>query len=389
MLNRGHHPIGPSTAGRRYLCPGSLKMEQGLPDVASAEATEGSLNHEGFALASEKWIESGVRPTEFSSPNFLGDVDLINKVLDRRAEYLDVDAPTVCYIEEEMELHEDGRILHDHDDELLCWGTADAIFATDVYLLIQDTKTGWGGHLQFEAAQFQAGLYYAMACQHIHKVCGRVEFFMVHTGDKTWMDFEPDMIPNIIKTFKAVRDACEQPDYWRRLNPSPDACHWCRAKGVCPAFRAVTEESTALVMGTSALAPIPEEEKGVVSLRRKEEFLSWYPVVERAAKQLKEELKAAVGDGYESELFSLCSRRGREFFPRPNNAYQLLKSQLSALQWFELCAPPKVKVVIERAAEAYAAENKCDKKTATAAIRDLVEPEVERGHGTTFLRRKS
>lgn len=44
--DRAHALFGPSSAHRWLECPGSVLLEQGMPDTASESAAEGTLAHE-------------------------------------------------------------------------------------------------------------------------------------------------------------------------------------------------------------------------------------------------------------------------------------------------------------------------------------------------------
>lgn len=49
-----HHLYGASVLGRRFLCPGSARMERDLPDVVTEIAQEGIDIHKAIAEECEK-----------------------------------------------------------------------------------------------------------------------------------------------------------------------------------------------------------------------------------------------------------------------------------------------------------------------------------------------
>lgn len=82
-----HAILSPSSADRWMACPGSVLMEQGLPDVESDYAKEGTAAHEYAAI----WLETGLPPIlpwkaqngfEFSNTDSEEEMDAIRDYVD-------------------------------------------------------------------------------------------------------------------------------------------------------------------------------------------------------------------------------------------------------------------------------------------------------------------
>lgn len=204
---------------RRALCPGSARLEYGLPEDASPQAKEGQLLHD-FS-AHPEYDRSTLRPDQ---RDLLDRNDsLIQTVLERVTGQLSDKEPTI-----RREVKVEG-------------GTADLIasFLDDHALLINDSKFGFKvverADLNLQLRVYAVGAFDMFGEQTTQRVFTSITQPRLGYEERiTLAEYGPLDIGASRRQIAEIIAASEKED--APLNPSEEACRYCRAKLICPAF---------------------------------------------------------------------------------------------------------------------------------------------------------
>lgn len=249
--------LRPSSAYRWIACPGSVRMEDGLPDQTSVFAAEGTAAH----FVAEQCLKYG-----YQAKRFIGQIVYVH---DSRAEfepfhekaqgfevtYEMVDAVQVYLDEVRSHVNPaEGDELHVEQWLTLpeipnYGGTADAIVHKHKAkkLVVLDLKYGRGVAVSPEGNP-QALSYAAMAARRFHNhPINEVEVVIVQPraegpGVKRWVIDFLDLFDWTGELIEAAART-EQPD--APLDPGSH-CKFCKAAAICPALQwKVAEEAVA------------------------------------------------------------------------------------------------------------------------------------------------
>ena len=306
-----HHPFGSSALGRRVLCPGSYRMEEGLPELGNVEAEEGGSLHDAIRACAE---------VLYGDVQKRGDVDgAIDACLSDDVEHSFREIVRRCLVTMLPKLtqalratFEEGGDLHSADGDLISSTSGiDACLVvpfpnepeTQDYE-IYDWKCGWIG-LSMQSAYMQAGCVYAIACQRWGAKPGKVTFFIPRKEESYEVSFRPSDVPRIVEGIQGVKAECEKPEHWKRLNPDPEACRYCRARNICPALR-----STA----TDAVKRVPAQ-LADMSTAQLAHYRALVPAVEALCKAIKGEALDRAKNGEDIPGWKLVDRAGTRFIP--------------------------------------------------------------------------
>lgn len=228
-----HSRLGASSYSRWGSCPGSVKLEAGIPATTSVYAEEGTLAH-AFCEAELNRRFFGVKPRLAK----LRKSELYDKEMEKHAmEYGDfVYSIAAEHIGEPPDVYVEHMVNY-------CniapggFGTADCILAFPGELHVIDFKYGKGvpvsavGNPQMRLYAYGAyrELNFMLDIKNVH----------MHIFQPRIENFSSDEIPaDELRKWanEEVRIAAElalsdNPPY----NPSPTACRWCRAKNLCKA----------------------------------------------------------------------------------------------------------------------------------------------------------
>ena len=253
-----HHKYSPSRLQQLFLCPGSARMQEGMAEIKTPEADEGTMLHERVATRNLEGLtteqESLVREC----------LEFLDKMIAEGGEGVRV------FYEVRLEIkREDGTVL--------TWGTA------DVVLLFQDGTAkviDWkfGRTPVAEAARnLQLASYALGVMQMFGAVSVEVFVFQPRIHACTSYNFtKPDAIRyNIGRVIDAAEDE-------RLVLNAGDACRYCLAKTHCPAFRA---KFSALTVTESRDLTNPDTLL---------EYWEKSKVAERFIKEIKEAVEAYV-----------------------------------------------------------------------------------------------
>lgn len=252
--------FSPSKAERRINCPGSARLEAGLPDQKSAYAEEGSAAHalaeiclrrgedaakysgRRIARAGEGWsiLQPGTKRTD--------GYEVVANMTEAVQTYLDyvrgLSAGAEVMIEKRFKLADD------------VWGTADHIAAVPFGpLYVSDYKHGQGVPVDPEwnaqALTYALGAVYSSPYDHDQVVVSIIQPRCREGAPiKTWALPIPRLYQWRDEILLPGIDACRRPD--APLVPGAH-CKFCKAQGGCPAIH----KEVAAVMPLQAEAALP------------------------------------------------------------------------------------------------------------------------------------
>ena len=228
-----HSRLGASSYSRWGSCPGSVKLEAGIPATTSVYAEEGTLAH-AFCEAELNRRFFGVKPRLAK----LRKSELYDKEMEKHAmEYGDfVYSIAAEHIGEPPDVYVEHMVNY-------CnvapggFGTADCILAFPGELHVIDFKYGKGVPVS-AVGNSQMRLYAYGAYRELNFMLD-IKNVHMHIFQPRIENFSSDEIPaDELRKWanEEVRIAAElalsdNPPY----NPSPTACRWCRAKNLCKA----------------------------------------------------------------------------------------------------------------------------------------------------------
>lgn len=250
-----HARLSPSSAERWMTCPGSVALCEGVPDHGSGYADEGTAAH--FLAAT--CLEADKHPSEFLGLRVLVDKEGGTR-FDSEGQYeVDVDMAGYVnhYVQAVRQQASGGQELAievavpigNFTGEEDATGTADAIVITDGgELQVHDLKYGQG--VKVSAERNKQLLLYALGANDLYGMAygyDRVRVFIhqprVSPTASEWACSMEDLAVFAEEVAKASAEIFAGSTL---LEPSEDACRWCRAKTQCPALVAAVQEVTGL-----------------------------------------------------------------------------------------------------------------------------------------------
>jgi hypothetical protein len=351
-MTTAHHPLGPSSLYRRQQCPGSLRMEDGLPETSD---TTGIRD-----------LGSNLHPA-VPNKELRADMEISHI---RQLEICD--AALAQYGGWEWHFEKRLHIKEPFTDREVLFGTADfyALEPCGDRAALIDFKFGYTPvHTPAENLQLAA---YALAIMQAHPEIVEVDAMIVQPtilecDHPVWTFTDPD---GLYKTITRIEAACRH-DAW--VLQAGDHCRYCRAKGQCPAFQA----ATAPVLARQTLPVITPE--NAADLLRKAKLAG------QMIDELKDRIKQAVVDnGGKLGDLSIIAQGGNRYIPDLVRTYTQLREFFTANEFMALCdlSPTALekalapKLVEQGKAETMAA--------AKRMIGDMVE--MRRGNGKQVLK---
>ena len=250
-----HARLSPSSAERWMTCPGSVALCEGIPDHGSGYADEGTAAH--FLAAT--CLEADKHPSEFLGLRVLVDKEGGTR-FDSEGQYeVDVDMAGYVnhYVQAVRQQASGGQELAievavpigNFTGEEDATGTADAIVITDGgELQVHDLKYGQG--VKVSADRNKQLMLYALGANGLYNMAyeyDRVRVFIhqprVSPTASEWSCSLEDLAVFAEEVARASAEIFAGSDI---LEPSEDACRWCRAKTQCPELEAVVQEVTSL-----------------------------------------------------------------------------------------------------------------------------------------------
>lgn len=326
-----HARLSPSSAERWMTCPGSVALCDAIQDVGSEYADEGTAAH--FLAAA--CLSSGLHPSEF-----LGQSIVVDKAggtgFDAENGQYEVDVDMAGHVNHYVQ----AVRAHAKDCQLLAVevavpigvftgeegaaGTADAITVTaGGELQVHDLKYGQG--VKVSAERNKQLLLYALGANNLYNMAyeyDRVRVFIhqprVSPTASEWSCSLEDLAVFAEEVARASAEVFAGSDL---LEPSEDACRWCRAKTQCPALTAVVQEMTSLDFDDLA-KPLAVEIGGPTLGNQ----MRAVPLVEQWCKAVRAEVERELFAGNPVDGFKVVQgRRGDRAWADKDEAEKLLK----------------------------------------------------------------
>jgi hypothetical protein len=300
-----HHPDGPSRLPRRVLCPASYRLERKAPEEKpSREALRGTLLHKA-ALSNE-----------------VVDVPESDKWLVQKAKE---------YLKEKEVAFGEGKSQSEIRVEIpgLYFGTLDWIMQDNADGFIVDLKFGLGTFSRhYEHYQLMA---YALPI--LLKGIKFVDVFAYHvqSGTELTERFTSEEAPALQVEIEGIIEMARDPQSEAR--PSEEACRYCRAKSICPAFRSEIALPVPAGPSSQALWSPRDWEKALDLASKVHLWQDWSTQVRARAKELmaKGELTLpgwSVGNRYIREVVDVAG------------AYHALAGVVTQEEFLKICEAP-------------------------------------------------
>ena len=264
-----HTLYSASSLDRLALCPPSARLGKDIPDKPSADAERGTRIHAaGEALLLGNTISMGIDDEEY-------------QIAKLYAEYVWDVAGDEGVIHVEAEFHDELGFYNPNFG-----GTADAVVIVGRNLHIIDLKSG---RTPVQSKENKQMLTYALGAWDRY---GRSNFDMVHLHI-----FQPSNVSTIVygadRMLRWVEELIEignkADDPFEKPNPSAKACHFCKAKTVCPAMREKVIENAKQDFAENDLEKLLDDAKLA---------LTW-------AEAIQEKAKESIANGVDAGRWTL------------------------------------------------------------------------------------
>ncbi len=307
-----------SNLHRRKACPGSQRLEAQCPEIESDDSKEGTMLHELLAQAQKS---KGAK--EFT--NVTDDQSYCLKFcLEKTKELEDLYINQDC---EKLFRETETELFWMHPDNV--FGHADLLAIDEDTALVIDYKFG---RIPVDSAEANLQLRaYACMASFNHgpeKVIAAIIQPRVEANKRvTVVEYSMSDILAARAEIKTILEACEKPD--APLKPSIDACHYCRAKGICPALHQEANEIQLL------------DEKSI-TVRNAAEIYRKAKMVEKHVDAIKARVfltvKSAVDMGFEVEGITLKPGTKRRVITNAQTAYHSVQHIISPEAFTAACS---------------------------------------------------
>lgn len=342
MSEPAHAKLGPSGAHRWMSCPGSIVLEEDVPDRSSVYADEGTAAH---ILAT--WCLEGKTP----AAEFLGETIRVGEnaftVTKDMAQHVQSYVDFVKVEAEGGTLLVEQRIPIDHlTGEEGAKGTADAVaIFTSGQLKVIDLKYGAG--VKVDANANPQIMMYALGVLHAFDMMAdfnEVSMYihqprMDHVGEYHLPVAELRAFGESVKAAASgVGDAIrlstavgiDQSDWESSfLEPGEKQCGFCRAKAVCPALRSQVSEliSGGVASADDFAALVPEAVTPETGDNYLAVAMSKVGLVEDWCKSIRGEIERRLFEGKRVEGYKLVEgKQGNRAWADADKAEEAMKS---------------------------------------------------------------
>lgn len=223
MATPGHAKLSPSKAHTWMACPGSVRLSEGLPDVAGRAAAEGTACH---ALLHD--LLTGKPPGDWYNG-----VQVTPEMQEQVAE---VYGWAMKWLAEHPGATLESEVHVEVDDDV--WGTADIVGNSRDELMVADAKFGFN---EVEVWDNKQLLIYLLAARRVRRSSPTrmtVAILQPRVGEPKveGVDFET------LREFQAKLNGAEAAvlDPAAPLHASPEACQYCPAAALCPENQKMT-----------------------------------------------------------------------------------------------------------------------------------------------------
>ena len=235
---RAHAKLSASGASRWATCPGSVQMEDGIPDKESVYAQEGTLAHEMSELKIKHYLD----PKGFGKRKLNA---AIKKLKENELYQAEMDSYTDTYVdfikEKALSFPSNPYIEIEKRVDFSRWvdggfGTCDCVLIHGSTLSIIDLKYGKG--VPVSAEQNEQLILYALGAYDA--------FNLIYNLDKIELNIVQPRINNFSTWEISLTELLLWGDYFKvqaekalggngELVPSAKACKFCKARDICTA----------------------------------------------------------------------------------------------------------------------------------------------------------
>lgn len=235
---RAHAKLSASGASRWATCPGSVQMEDGIPDKESIYAQEGTLAHEMSELKLKHYLD----PKGFGKRKLNA---AIKKLKENELYQAEMDSYTDTYVdfikEKALSFSSNPYIEIEKRVDFSRWvdggfGTCDCVLIHGSTLSIIDLKYGKG--VPISAEQNEQLILYALGAYDA--------FNLIYNLDKIELNIVQPRINNFSTWEISLTELLLWGDYFKvqaekalggngELVPSAKACKFCKARDICTA----------------------------------------------------------------------------------------------------------------------------------------------------------
>lgn len=335
-----HSLLAPSGASKWMACPGSIRMEQGLPDTAGLDAAEGTAAHELAAMC----LTNGIPAADLVRTEIKVGARVF--VVDQEmAQHVQTYVDTVKAMVGEAVVVVETRV--DFSDFLAVrgsTGTADAIGILKDFgeIQVHDLKYGRGVKVHAEDNK-QLMLYalgaYAACGSDLGQGIGKFRL-VIHQPRLNHVSEWVISVADLLAFGREAKRAAQRVIYCLEedFDPATDLvageaqCRWCKAKSTCPALRDHVLATVAddFVDLTRPVAPQLEPAMERVAASDNAHIancLSAVDLIEGWCKAVRAKAESELLNGHAVPGFKLVEgKRGHRKWAKPAEVEALLKS---------------------------------------------------------------
>ena len=330
-----HAKLSASGAHRWLACPGSVKAEDGIPDVTSTFAQEGTAAHE----LGEIVLVGGTDCADMIGMQLLE--NNAYTVTPEMAEAVQVYVDVVRYL--------GGEQMYEERVDFSEWvpdgfGTSDAIVLTENKMSVIDLKYGKGHRV--EAQDNVQGILYALGAYagygYLYDI-QTVEIIIVQPRLDHISTWELS-IEDLLKKGEWISQRAEmtQDEHAQRV-PGESQCQWCKAKATCGALQKFTHDVIATDFDNLDKLSNPDtltDEELRAALDAKKLVVSWLDAVETVVTQ-----RLAVGEPFDG--YKMVAGRSSRNWNDELQAAAVLESALGVKAWErKLTSPAKAEKLL-------------------------------------------
>lgn len=360
------HALFSASAAHRWVrCPGSIPLSEGLDDTAGAAAQEGTFLHEVT-----NWCLENSAPASAWEGDFLSDEQ--EDVVQDTVDYFNALPGDLRFYEYPVNY---GRDIGQPSG--LSFGTLDFAALDGTHLHIGDAKFG----RKFVSADenYQMLLYAIGVAGALLALGDEIDQITLHikqprvSAEPTpwtcslqdllaWAKFFAVAAGEVVEAQNADRGKAWDSQY---LDPTPEACIWCRAKAICPKLRAVADDAA-----TKGAAQVKEFESDDLA-----GALALAPLLKGFIEAVEAEAHARLTDGKPVPGYKLIHGRAgnRKWGVADEDVVKLLKSSGLSYPYTEaLMSPPQAETALAKDIDG-------PRKAAKAQAGELIAGAVKRG----------
>ena len=318
-----HAELSPSSASRWMACPGSVRLNRGLPDTSSSFADEGTDAHELAAMCLTQGLPASAFEGQTMGRGNVVNTEMVLAVQD----YLDYVRNLVAVTGGELLVEQ--RLPIDHltgEDD--AHGTSDVVILAEPLLIDVDLKYGRG--VPVEADNNPQLQIYSHAAMREFSALGDFTTvqMVIHQprlgAVSEWTQSAGDLEAFALEVKQAAIAAAD-PD--APLVPGDKQCKFCKARATCPALAAHVQEIVGMEFDelatgeTAAITVLPRVADDSLSMR-----MQSVDLIETWCKAVRAEVETRLLAGQPVEGYKLVQgKKGDRAWSSKEEAEAMLK----------------------------------------------------------------